>query len=334
MRLMRVVHSGVQLRRRVRGPKRPSWSPELETFATFLHFYASQSVRLPVKWQRGAAEKIVPKSDAIDAIRFERIDAGGVPAEWARRDGCDESRVLLYLHGGGYMIGSVDSHRDLIARLAGACGCPVLAPDYRLAPEHRFPAQLEDALAVYRYLVGTGIPAERIVVGGESAGGGLTLSTLCSLRDAGEALPAGAVLLSPWVCLEPLQASIETNARFDYLSRRSLEAAATHFLGKGGDRRNPLAAPIYADLAGLPPMLIHVGGAEILLDQDLEFARRARDAGVEVELDVWPDMIHAWHLFADLAPEAREAIARIGSFVRKQSAASGQRPARLKTVKS
>lgn len=320
MAVMKAVNRVVRLRRRVRGPLRPTWGHELETFALFLHHYAKRSVYLPLSMQRRATEALTPSSELVAATEFEPVDAGGVPAVWLARPDSDPARVLLYLHGGGYSVGSVDSHRDLLARLCAATGATVLAPNYRLAPEHPYPAQLDDALAVYRWLRRRGVPSDHIVVGGESAGGGLTLSTLIALRDAGEPMPAGAVCLSPWVDLEARSGSMITNARYDYLSARVLRMFARRFVDER-DLRNPLAAPIHAELSGLPPMLIHAGGAEVLLDDALMLARRAREAGVDVELDVWQDMIHAWHVFAGFVPEGAEAIERVGRFVRGRHAA-------------
>ncbi len=308
------MHRAVGMRRRLQGPLRPTWSHEFETVATALRLWGKQSTRLPLAIQRGA---LIARFEATAAVRetiSEKIAACGPPAEWLRRADSDHGAVLLYLHGGGYSIGSIDSHRDLLCRLCAASGASVMAVDYRLAPEHPFPAQLEDAMAAYRWLLDRGHDPARIVIGGESAGGGLTLSTLISARDAGLPLPAAAFVLSPWVDLESRGMTFATNERYDFVHRRTLDVYARRFVGRG-DRRNPLAAPIHADLAGLPPLLIHAGGAESLLDDALHLARRARAAGVHVDLDVWPDMIHAWHIFGFL-DEAREAVGRIGDFVR------------------
>jgi acetyl esterase/lipase len=167
---------------------------------------------------------------------------------------------------------------------------------------------------------GRGVPASRIVLGGESAGGGLTLATLMTLRDAGEPMPAAAVLLSPWVDMTSDTESFRTNARYDYINARSLDRFAGYYLGVRGDRSNPLASPVRADLSGLPPLLVHLGGAEALLDQGLQLTRNARDAGVSVELDVWPDMIHAWHVLANVIPEGQQAIDRVARFARARIA--------------
>jgi acetyl esterase/lipase len=222
--------------------------------------------------------------------------------------------VLLYLHGGGYSIGSLRSHREPVSRLCAESGVRGLLVDYRLAPEHRFPAQLVDAKAAYRWLLDAGIDPSRIVVAGESAGGGLTLSLLVSLRDEGAPLPAAAICVSPWIDLEMRGASMTYNARFDYVSREVLEVYARRFVARS-ERRDPLAAPVHADLRGLPPMLVLAGGAEVLLDDARALTARARDAGVDVRLEIEDDMIHAWPLFSGM-PSARRAIERMAAYVR------------------
>ncbi len=267
--------------------------------------------------QRRAVERFFEGGAVLTETQIERSEIGGVAAAWFRPRGADPERVLLFLHGGGYSIGSIDSHRDLVARLCRAAGCTGLSLGYRLAPEHPFPAQLEDAVAGYRGLLEKGFAAERVVVGGESAGGGLTLSLLVKLRDEGLPLPAGAFCISPWVDLEGLGASVQQNARFDYLNRKVLQIYASRFV-TDGDLRTPLAAPLYANLDGLPPLLIHAGEAEVLLDDARSITDRARQAGVEVELEVWPDMIHAWHAYAPIVAQGRDAIARLGEFVQNR----------------
>jgi monoterpene epsilon-lactone hydrolase len=248
------------------------------------------------------------------------VQAGGVPAEWVVAPGAAQDRVLLYLHGGGYVVCSVSTHRDLMARLSRASGARVLGVDYRLAPEHPFPAAVEDATAAYRWLVSSGIQPRRIAIGGDSAGGGLTLATLVALRDAGDPLPAAGVCLCPWVDLEGSGASMTTKAAEDpFVRREMIEFMAQQYLGER-DRRTPLAAPLYADLHGLPPLLIQVGSAEVLLDDATRIAERAKAAGVQVELEVWDDMIHIWQIFAPILPEGQQAIERLGSFVREHTA--------------
>ncbi len=247
-------------------------------------------------------------------VRRERVSAGGVPADWFRTPRSAEDRVVLYLHGGGYAVGSIETHRDLVGRLAYAADARALAIDYRLAPEHPFPAALDDALAAYRWLLDSGVEARRVVVAGDSAGGGLTLGMLVAARDRGLPLPAGAVCLSPWVDLEGLAATLDSNHDTDYVPRDTLLEFAGMYLA-GADPRTPLAAPLHADLAGLPPLLIHAGGAEGLLDDARRIAERARASGVRVTFDVWPDMPHVFHAFAAFVEQGRQAIAQIGEFV-------------------
>jgi acetyl esterase/lipase len=297
---------------------RESWDERFEAVARFLHHYSKRSSTLPISVQRWMLRP-APYTRVVRRLRFEKVRAGGVPAEWFHAPESDPGRVLLYLHGGGYSIGSVASHRDFIARLCVAAGATGLALDYRLAPEHPFPAQLEDALAAYRWLIGRGISPARLIVAGESAGGGLTLSTLVSLRDTGEPLPAAAMVFSPWVDLECNAASIHANARYDYVSGETLRVYARRFV-PSRDLRNPLAAPIHADLRGLPPMLVQAAEAEALVDDACRIADRARDAGVDVTLEIEPDMIHAFQMMAFLLPRAQVAIERAGAFALSRTA--------------
>lgn len=250
----------------------------------------------------------------------ESTEVDGVPAEWVCAPGVDRDRVLLYLHGGGYVIGSIATHRGLIARLSQAANCRALALDYRLAPEHRYPAAVEDATKAYRWLLRQGVAPGKIAVAGDSAGGGLTMATLVALRDAGDPLPAAAAPLSPWVDLEGTGESMKTRVDVDpMVEPGGLFGMAKIYLGDA-DPRQPTASPLHADLTGLPPLLIQVGDLETLLDDSTRLAARAEAAGVDVTLEVWPEMVHVWQLFAPMLPEGREAIARIGAFVREKTA--------------
>jgi len=247
---------------------------------------------------------------------IEVVDAGGVPAERITAPGSAHDRAILYLHGGGYVIGSVATHRAMIAALSAASGCSALGLDYRLAPEHPFPAAIEDATAGYRWLLNSGIDASRIIIAGDSAGGGLTIATLVALRDAGDPLPAAACCLSPWVDLEGLGESMTTRAKADPMVQRDgLLHMARMYAGE--DVRNPLASPLHADLSRLPPILIQVGDAEVLLDDSTRLSERAREAGVEAELDVWPEMVHVFQMFAPMLPEGHDATLRMGNYIRK-----------------
>jgi epsilon-lactone hydrolase len=247
--------------------------------------------------------------------RVDPVSVDGIPAEWVCAPGADQDRVLLYLHGGGYVIGSIHTHKGLIARLSAAAGCRALALDYRLAPEHRYPAAVEDAVKAYRWLLAQGFAPQRIAIAGDSAGGGLTLATLVALRDAGDPLPAAAAPISPWTDLEGTGPSMKTHVDKDpMVEPGGLLGMARLYLGDA-DPRQPTASPLHADLTGLPPLLIQVGELETLLDDATRIAESARAKGVEVSLEIWPEMVHVWHLFAPMVPEGREAIARIGAFL-------------------
>jgi monoterpene epsilon-lactone hydrolase len=262
---------------------------------------------------RGAMEKVAER--VAKDVTCEPVTAGGVPAEWIAAPGAAQDRVILYLHGGGYVMGSINTHRAMIGRLSRAAQAKCLALDYRLAPEHPFPAAVEDATAAYRWLLAQGYKPNKIVISGDSAGGGLTLATLLALRDAKTPLPAAAAPISAWSDMEGTGASVKTRAAIDpMVTNNTLLDMAKAYVGKG-DPKNPIASPLYGDYRGIPPMLMQVGDAEILLDDSTRVAEKAKAAGVKVDLEVWPDMVHVWHIFAKLLPEAQQAIDRIGSYV-------------------
>ena len=251
--------------------------------------------------------------------KYSRVNAGGVTAEWVAAAGASDSRVVLYFHGGGYIIGSPRTHRPMLAHLSTDSGARVLSLDYRLAPEHPFPAPVEDAVASYRWLLSEGYDPARIALAGDSAGGGLTVAALVQIRYLGLPVPAAGVCVSPWVDMEGLGESMETRAAVDpMVGKENLMVSAKTYLG-GADPRAPLAAPLYADLRGLPPLLIQVGDAEVLLDDSTRLAGIAREAGVKVQMDVWDDMIHVWPLFAPILPEGKKAIAQAGEFIKKHT---------------
>jgi acetyl esterase/lipase len=248
-------------------------------------------------------------------VAVEKVSANGVPAEWTATPNADRRTALLYLHGGGYVIGSLDSHRHLVAECGRAAGSCALALDYRLAPEHPFPAAVEDALSGYRFLLAQGFAPERIAIAGDSAGGGLVVALMLAIRDAGLGQPAGGWCISPWVDLEGLGETMDSKAASDPTVQRAgiLDMARTYL--NGADPRSPLAAPIHADLAGLAPLLIQVGAAETLLDDAIRLAKLAGAADVRVDLQVWPEMIHVWHLFHPELAAGRRAIKAGGGFV-------------------
>jgi acetyl esterase/lipase len=265
---------------------------------------------------RAGMELLTQAFPAPPDLACTPVDAGGVPAEWVAAPGADGGRVVFYLHGGGYVIGSPRTHREFAGRLSRAAAARVLLADYRLAPEHPHPAAVKDAVSAYCWLLNGGTDPKRTVIAGDSAGGGLTAATLVALRDRGLPLPAAGVCLSPWTDMEAAGESMRTKAAVDpLLQRQTLLDFAAHYLA-GQDPRLPLASPIHADLRGLPPLLIHVGSAEVLLDDATRLAERARAAGVEVTLEVWDDMIHVWHVFGSILPEGQAATVRVADFVR------------------
>jgi monoterpene epsilon-lactone hydrolase len=252
---------------------------------------------------------------AADAS-FERVDAGGVPADWVSTAASKPLPVILFFHGGGYCIGSAKTHRDLVSRLCTAAGARALSVDYRLAPENPFPAAVDDGVAAYRWLRQQGVPASSIVIAGDSAGGGLTLATLLALKQAGDELPAGGVCMSPVTDHTKSGKSMRTKVELDPMVHPSSSTAYSNMYLGGADPTTPLASPLHADLTGLPPLLILVGTWEVLLDDSTRFAEKAKAAGVPVELEVWDEMIHIWPFFAALLPEARQAIDRMAAFIK------------------
>lgn len=256
-------------------------------------------------------------------VRTERVVANGVPAEWTATPAADPSHVLLFLHGGGYASGSITSHRAMVAEAGRRAGMRTLAPEYRLAPEEPFPAALNDALASYRFLLSAGIDPARIVIGGDSAGGGLALATMLSLRDAGEAPPACAWCISPWTDLEMTGRSITAKAQVDPMIQKDyLQGLATAYLG-AQSARNPLISPLHADMRGLPPLLIQVGSAETLLDDSVRLAGAAGAADIAVRLEIYPEMIHVWPLFHQRLAAGRRALESAGRFVREHIDGAG-----------
>jgi phosphinothricin tripeptide acetyl hydrolase len=263
--------------------------------------------------QYDRAERVFPTPADV---KVEAVLAPERPAEWLRPPGARTDAAVLYLHGGGYVIGSPRSHRHLAAAIARAAGTAALLVDYRLAPEHPFPAALEDAIAAFQWLLARGIGPERVVVAGDSAGGGLTVATLLALRDRKLPRPGAGVCISPWVDLTCSGASYVTKAAVDPIVTREGVAMMAQAYAGAGDPKGPLLSPLYADLRGLPPLLVQVGSDEVLLDDALGLGERARAAGVDVTVREWPTMIHVWHWFLPMLAEAERAIDDIGTFVR------------------
>jgi len=279
--------------------------------------------------RRLAGVEFTPAMIAATRVRMERLgdrtellppmtrhvdELGGVPTEWTRSNRLSRG-VVLYCHGGGYVAGSPRVYRGLAARLAALTDCDVAVIDYRLAPEHVYPAAPDDAIAAYRDLLSRGVDASSIVIAGDSAGGNLALVTLLRARDQALPLPRAGVLLSPWTDLTGSGTSMQTNARLDPMLPAQRIDEAARMYAPDADLASPDVSPLFANFAGLPPLSIHVGTTEILLDDSQRLAERARAHGVRVELKTWHRMPHVFPMFADFLPEGRQALDEIGEFV-------------------
>ena len=274
----------------------------------------------PVGWhqRRQRIEEVGAVWPAASDIKFEEAGIAGLRGEWSIAPGSDASRVLLYFHGGGYCSGSILSHRRLVTEAGRASKTRTLAIEYRLAPEHPFPAALDDTLAAWNFLRQSGIAAEHIVVGGDSAGGGLTIALINRLRGAGEHTPGCAWLLSPWTDLTLSGSTLATKDAVDPIIHKAYLAELIEaYVPADVDRKDPRVSPLYADLAGFPPTLIQVGACETLLEDSTRFAAAAGSANVDVTLEIWPDMIHAWPMWNAHLEPGRRALARAGEFVRR-----------------
>jgi monoterpene epsilon-lactone hydrolase len=281
--------------------------------ATFVN--DSESVQLPIESQRHDWENAAAQTPLLPNTTIKQIMVGGIACEWVRCGAVEAGKVLLFLHGGGFNSGSPRTHRDLAARLSQAAGIPVLLPDYRLAPEHPFPAGVQDVIQVYRALRER-LQPQHIFIGGDSAGGGLAMSVLLMLRDHGEVMPDAVVLMSAMADMALTGDSLFTRADFDPLTTEiGLRKAIELYMGDN-DLKNPIASPVYADLHDLPPMLIHVGDHELLLSDSTRLAENAQLANVETQLKIWPEMWHVFHAWAADLPEAREAVAQIGDYIK------------------
>jgi acetyl esterase/lipase len=269
---------------------------------------------------RARFEQLAGSMPIGEGTEQEAVTAAGLPAEWIRPAGSGApppaEGAIVHFHGGGYVLGSPRTTRPITAGLARHTGLPVLVPDYRLAPEDPFPAAIDDAVAVYRWLTGQGFDPGRVVVSGDSAGGGIAVALLVALRDLGLPLPAGAIGISPLLDLTLSSPSIDTNeGRDPQVTRPFLVAAAGQYLGEV-DPKSPLASPLFADLAGLPPLILQVGGDELLLDDSLRLAEAAEAAGVDVTVERWDGLMHVWHQMAPRLPEAEAALASLAAWVR------------------
>ncbi len=267
------------------------------------------------KWEERAAAKYIRLPEKC---QITQVDIGGLPAEWVHWKGADSGRVILYLHGGGYVLCSPRTHRDLVCRIARASGARALSIEYRRGPEHPHPAAVDDAVAAYLWLLKkSGIDPKRIAVMGDSAGGGLTLVFLQTLRDRKIPLPACAVCMSPWADLTCSGETHKTNRRKDPVLPAPVLPGFARLYAPGGDLSRPSVSPLFGDFASLPPILIHVGTDEILLDDSHRVTEKARQAGTAVELKIWPRMIHVFQAMAFMLPQARQAIREIGAFVER-----------------
>ena len=273
----------------------------------------------PVGWsqRRQRLDEVGSTWPVASDVTCEGVDCDGVPGEWSLAPGSEPSKALLYFHGGGYCSGSITSHRRLVTEAGRAARIRTLAIDYRRAPEHPYPAAHEDAITAWRFLRKQGIAANNIAVGGDSAGGNLTLALIERLRAAGEELPACAWLLSPWTDLTLSGATLQTRDAVDPLIHTAyLTELADAYAPPPIDRRDPLISPLFADLAGFPPMLVQVGSAETLLADATRLAEAAGAADVEVRLEIWPHMIHAWPVWNAALADGRRALASAGQFIR------------------
>jgi monoterpene epsilon-lactone hydrolase len=251
-------------------------------------------------------------------VRIDIDEINGLHAEWLTPKNRVEGKLLLYLHGGGYVVGGCDMHRQMVSHIARAGRIRALLPEYRLAPEHKFPAAIDDAVSTYRALLDMGIKAEDVIFAGDSAGGGLAVGSLLALRDAGDPMPAAVVLLSPFLDATGSGESMQTRKDRDPLFYpEGLPTIVDHYC-EPHQRRFPQISPLFADVEGLPPMFIQVGDDEILLSDSERFAVQCVAAGIEVELQVWPEMWHVFQFFVGKLPEARKAIKQMGAYIQSR----------------
>jgi monoterpene epsilon-lactone hydrolase len=293
----------------------------------------SKQVEEVGKWWLKMVEA-APKHESLDAARdfgenwqsltaepggvdYIETNAGGVPAMWAVPKGAVQDRVLLCLHGGGFFTGSMYTHRKMFAHLAKAAGARALILDYRRTPEHVHPAQVNDTVAAYEWLLSQGIEPHHIAFTGDSAGGGLAITGLLLARDKGLPLPAAALPMSPWFDMEAVGDSMDSNNGKDLLLQRDwVKSMALMFVGEGGNIKDQYANPLYGDLKGLPPIYIHVGGDEVLLDDSRRLAEKAMQAGVDIKVDIFPGMQHTFQMAAGRAPESNDSINRLAEWVK------------------
>ena len=296
--------------------------PDVENFCKSFQPVLAEFRRKPVAEKRAMFDAQMEAIPLAEGCKIESLDLSGVPAERITHPAAAPGKALLYLHGGGYLYGSLKSHRHLVSRFAVAAHVTAYHLDYRLAPEHPYPAALEDAISAYRRILASGVAPQNLVVGGDSAGGNLAAALLLKAREEGLPQPAGLYLLSPWLDMSAAgQSYNEVGARDPIVSREDAEAYATAFLN--GQRDDSLTSPVRADLTGLPPTLIQAGTEEVLLSDSFNFAYRAALGGVDLKLRVWPEMPHVWPLFHPLIRAGLAAIEEAGQWMRQRIAAKG-----------
>jgi len=293
-------------------------SKEMKRLIKMLKRMSEIATKKRLEDYRNAADQMVAIGEISEDTTIEEIKVNEISSVWITAPEVAKDQVILYLHGGGYVGGSINNYKEFGARISRASDSRVLLIDYRLAPENPYPAALEDAIVAYKWLIDNeGINPKKIIIGGDSAGGGLTAVTLLKLRDLNITLPSAAVLLSPWTDLDVTGDSIRRNRRKDPI----IDASETFFMADlyigNNDPKNPYISPLYGDLKGVPPLFIQVGSHEIILDDSLRFAEVAKSAGVEITLDVWEEMFHGFQLLAAWAPEGEQAIEKMGEFIQK-----------------
>jgi len=311
------------VRRLLGRRKHPNWPFRLELIVSATRGAWSVMPRIGMVRWRNVGEAMSPLHTDGVVPRFVNLspdEASPLYAAWLEPPDAGPT-VLLYFHGGGFVFGSLRTHGELIGGLARAARARTLSLEYRLAPEHPAPAAVTDAVKAYRHLLAEGVKAEHIALAGDSAGGTLVLSTLLALRDAGDPLPGAAVAISPWVDLGCSGQSFEDNARYDFVGKEHCLLAAEHYLA-GQSAASPELSPLFATLAGLPPLLVQAGSLETLVDQIRAFVSRAKEAGAPLTSSEYPDMVHVWHLLRAATPEATRAIDEAASFIRTHTGAS------------
>jgi len=312
----------VTIRRIIKGNKLPSWPILFEALIEILQ-PQDEDLKLTNLQQ---VERLRRKTDHIvenhpESTFLEDVNTNGIKAKWiCVQESKSSHRVIFYLHGGAYMMSSVRHYITLICKISKMCEARVFAPSYRLAPENKFPAALEDAVAAYKWLIsadGGCVDPMDIIFAGDSAGGGLCIATMFKLRDLNLPLPKAAALISPWVDLLKSKKSWETNAKYDYLKKS--EFIPRLYVNNEDELKHPLVSPLYGDFTGLPPIFIQVGGVECLLDENVDMAEKAKKHGVEVELEIWPEMTHVFQSWGNLIDSANKALNSFGSFVIKKT---------------